>query len=176
MPATVPPAVAFQPAVTVGGALPPFPENGQDPAVGQPMPAMLGYDADGHQAVIHDPSHPRRALLVFVAPWSPDSPDLLDAVSRLPANAGMSAPSELIVIVTGSRPNLPHFPPTRWLAGIEWSDPVVLDDAQESFGRTVGLSGFPFVVLLDAEGLVVHRSVGLAAVADVQHGLVSGES
>ena len=50
-----------------GEALPPLPEGGEDPAIGEPAPVLTGVDFDGSAVTVGDGAQ----VVSFVASWCP---------------------------------------------------------------------------------------------------------
>jgi hypothetical protein len=68
-------------------------------------------------------------------------------------------------VSTAVNPGLPNFPPDRWLDANDWTYPVVADDVdleREVFVavHAMGVTAFPFVVLIDGDGVVQARWEG----------------
>ena len=67
-----------------------------------------------------------------------------------------------MAIATATNPTNPNFPPSDWLTREEFPAlwPVMVDDGENKAGNAFGATGYPFFVLLDAEGKVVFRGSG----------------
>ncbi len=46
----------------------------------------------------------------------------------------------------------PNFPPADWLQDEGWSGDVLVDDESMTAATAYGLAGYPFLVMLDADG------------------------
>lgn len=146
-----------------GEALPAFAEGG-DPALGTSAPVLSGFDYAGEPVTI-DAAANGPTMVVVVAHWCPhcnvEIPKLvqLDEEGRIPDTVNVVAVSSAL------NPEAPNFPPDRWLEEIGWTRPVLADGIDLGTGSFVGyqaygVSGVPFVVLLDGQGNVVQRWAG----------------
>lgn len=145
-------------AVTVDGtALTPFASGSADPAVGQPAPVVTGVNFDGDPVTIGG-SGPE--IVAFVAHWCPhcqnEVPELVQAGNSpdWPDNV------EVVAVASATSDNRDNYPPSAWLARENWQWDVLADDADSAASQAYGLSGFPFLVFLDADGNVALRTAG----------------
>ncbi|HEX4902206.1 MAG TPA: TlpA disulfide reductase family protein [Acidimicrobiales bacterium] len=143
--------------VTVRGeALPPL-GDGQDPAVGTPAPELEGVSVDGTPTNVEPAGRP--TLLAFLAHWCPHCQAELPRLVDL-ADAGELDDLRAVAVLTGTDESRPNFPPGEWIEDEGWEGEVLLDDADQPAAAAYGLSSYPFLVLLDADGNVVARSAG----------------
>ncbi|MEX2627947.1 MAG: TlpA disulfide reductase family protein [Ilumatobacteraceae bacterium] len=157
-----------------GDPLPPLPDAGNDPALGQRPPTLVAEDASGTVHTISaDIDGPY--MLVFLAHWCPacnaEVPNLveLDDTGRVPADL------DVYGVLTAISPDQPGFPPSEWIADFGWPWVAVadgvdfdVDPPQWAAAEAFGLSAFPYVVLVD-DGIVVDRwagELGVDALAD----------
>ncbi len=146
--------------VTVtGAALPRFDDTARtDDAVGAAIPTVAGQSFDGTPVNIADDG--KAKVLMFVTHWCPHcraevprlAPDL--RANPLPANV------EMITVSTSVDSAAPNYPPSKWLAGVNWPAPVLADDANSSAAQAYGLSAYPYFVFVDAKNKVVSRTSG----------------
>lgn len=143
-----------------GDPLPAFggdPSN--DPAVGTRAPTVSGTSFDGEQRRIGGDHGPQ--VISFLASWCPaceqEMPDLTAWLEddRLPDGV------ELVAVSTFLDEGRPNWPPDAWFEGFGYPGPILVDDADSTAAETFGLSGTPFWVAVDEEGVVTHRSSGL---------------
>jgi cytochrome c biogenesis protein CcmG/thiol:disulfide interchange protein DsbE len=66
----------------------------------------------------------------------------------------------IVAVSTGVRPDEDNYPPSAWFAGDVWPTPILLDDSENGLAQTYGLTGFPYWVVVDADGNVVRRLSG----------------
>jgi len=138
----------------------PYPDDGQDPALGLPSPVITALDYDGAEVVLGAPG--RAQVLVFLAHWCPvcdqELPTLRDVVSA----GGVPDSVDLVFVTTGLDPGRPNWPPRRWLADAGLADvTTVRDDLGDPLMRAYGLRAYPAWAVIDAEGTLVARRQGL---------------
>lgn len=149
-------------------------DAGSDPVLGQRPPTLVAEDASGTVHTI-SPDIDGPYMLVFLAHWCPacnaEVPNLveLDDDGRIPADLAVYG------VLTAISPDRPGFPPSEWIAGLDWPWVAVadgvdfdVDPPQWAAAEAFGLSAFPYVVLVD-DGVVVDRwagELGADALAD----------
>jgi len=138
---------------------PPLPElgDGTDAALGTPAPVVEGTDPEGSGVTIGEPGGP--TLVAFLAHWCPHCQNEVPVLVDLAAEGELDG-VRLVAVLTGTDEGAPNYPPVAWLEREEWSGEIILDDERGTAARAYGLSGFPFVVALDAEGNVAGRVSG----------------
>jgi thiol-disulfide isomerase/thioredoxin len=152
------------PVTISGDPLPVFKTSTADAAVGMTAPDVSGTSFDGKAVRIANDG--KAKIVMFVAHWCPHcrrEVPLLAAdleQSPLPANV------EMITVSTSVNPSAPNYPPSTWLADANWPTPVIADDAQNSAATAYGITGFPYLVFVDAQGRVVYRASGEMTVAE----------
>lgn len=141
-----------------GDALPELPDAGDDPARGTPAPSVAGVDFD-QQPVNVQPDQDGPLILIFLAHWCPhcqrEVPVVQDAVEAGEVPDGV----RLVAVATGIDENQPNYPPNLWLEGEDWTVPTIVD-TQGEVAEAYGLSGFPYWVVIGAEGEVQARFSG----------------
>lgn len=150
------PAAAFAAVSVEGTALPDFDDADPDPAVGTQAPRLFGEAPDG-TAVSFEADEP--TLLVFLAHWCPhcqaEVPRLVDL-----AAAGELDGVRLLAVLTGTNADAPNYPPAAWLEREGWPADVLLDNDTFSAGAAYGLTTYPYMVAVAADGTVVGRASG----------------
>lgn len=146
--------------VTVSGdALPLFDDPADDPAVGQPAPALSGTGLDGQPLEI-TPGDGTPKVIAFFAHWCPvcqtEVPLLVDWVDDGLVPEG----SELVAVSTGVDPARGNYPPGAWFRREGWEQPTLVDDSTSPAARAYGLAAYPYLVAVDGEGNVVQRVSG----------------
>ncbi len=151
--------VAGSPTIT-GEALPPAGDTdpGDDPAVGQPAPRIEGADFAGNPVSIGGTGSPQ--LVVFMASWCSFCRDELPEVAAWLNEGGPDGDVEVIAVSTLHRPDDTNWPPDAWFSRVGYPGPVITDDADGSVARAFGLTGTPYWVGIDAEGIVQVRASG----------------
>jgi hypothetical protein len=72
----------------------------------------------------------------------------------------MPADVDLVTVATSNDPARGNFPAGDWLRREEWSVPTIVDDKQSQAGSALGVSGFPYFIVADAQGKIVYRTSG----------------
>ena len=143
-----------------------------DPSVGLVAPLISGLDFEG-DAIAVDPSARGPYMIVFLAHWCPhcnaEVPRLLDW------KGSGAVPTELNVlgVATAVSESAPNYPPAEWFSNRGWSWPVLVDqslgDGEGGVAATAfGATGWPYFVIIGADGLVKARVSGEIEVSDLQ--------
>jgi thiol-disulfide isomerase/thioredoxin len=151
-----------RPVTVSGETLPTFPgglASPDDPAIGLVAPTLSGQDFEGDPVTIA-PDESKKMIL-FVAHTCPhcraEIPRLrawLDS-HEVPAGVG------LYLVSSNVQPSGPNYPPSEWLARERMDGvPTLADDEANSAITAYGISGFPYLVMLDGDGRVVSRLSG----------------
>lgn len=152
-------ASEFQNVVVVGDALPKFADAANDPALGRPAPVLEGFGFLGNE-VTTTPGNPM--LLVFLAHWCPFCQKEVPVLVRWNQSGLVPSDLDVIAVTTGTDPTQPNYPPSAWLANERWPElwPVLVDNQDQTAANSFGLSGYPFMVLIDGDGNVRWRNSG----------------
>lgn len=152
-------ASEFQNVVVVGDPLPKFGDASNDPAVGLAAPVLEGFGFLGNE-VTTTPGNPM--LLVFLAHWCPFCQKEVPVLVKWNQSGLVPSDLDVIAVTTGTDPTQPNYPPSAWLANERWPElwPVLVDNEDQTAANTFGLSGYPFMVLIDGEGNVRWRNSG----------------
>ncbi|HEX6311205.1 MAG TPA: TlpA disulfide reductase family protein [Acidimicrobiia bacterium] len=145
-------------AVQVDGrALPDFEDPVDDPAVGDPAPGLEGVGFDGEPVATPEAGTP--FVAVFLAHWCPHCQAEVPRIVSL-ADAGGTEGVDVLGIATGTNPDAPNYPPEDWLERERWPFPVLEDTADGRAASAYGLTSYPLLVFVDAEGRVAARVSG----------------
>ena len=162
-----------QPVTVTGEVLLPYDSaDPQDSSVGSPAPLLSGFDFQG-DAVAVDPTANGPYMVVFLAHWCPhcnaEVPRLLDW------KGSGAVPTELNVlgVATAASESAPNYPPSEWFSNKGWSWPVLVDESQGDgqagkAASAYGATGWPFFVIVGADGLVKARVSGAIEVSELQ--------
>ena len=147
--------------VTVTGALLPELTSGDDPAVGTPAPGLSGFDFRGNTVNINTAESRANTLMVFLAHWCPacneEVPKLIEWREQ-----GLIPPDLRVVgVTTGSRDDAPNWPPSDWISEMKWPFEVLADSKEQTAALAYGLSAYPFMAIVDAEGNLRARFSGV---------------
>jgi len=141
-----------------GAALPQMSDTGTDPAVGSVFPSVTGQQFDGKQLTIAPDGKPH--IIMVVAHWCPHCQAEVPRIQKWLDKDGMPADVELVTVATSNDPAKGNFPAADWLRREKWSVPTIVDDKQTQAGTALGVSGFPYFIVTDAQGKVVYRTSG----------------
>ena len=146
--------------VTVEGkALPTLPDTGPDPAKGETAPILKGENFQGEPVTIAPAGKPR--MVVFLAHWCPHCNAEAPRLAAYLADAGMPTDADLTIVPTGSNVDAPNWPPSQWVQDMKLGNvQTLVDNKRQTAALAYGLPGYPFIVLLDAQGKVIERRSG----------------
>jgi thiol-disulfide isomerase/thioredoxin len=154
------------PVEVIGDPLPPLVSNDftSDPAVGTPAPVLVGVDYDGNPIRI-DAEAAGPTMVVFLAHWCSHCNAEIPVINQLRDDGRIPDDVNVVAVSTAISPGQPNFPPDRWLDDKDWSYRALADGVDmtnESFigASAFGVTGFPFVALLDDNGNVAARWSG----------------
>jgi cytochrome c biogenesis protein CcmG/thiol:disulfide interchange protein DsbE len=148
-----------------GEALPMFGgDTATDPAIGSAAPTMVGTDFAGNPVRV-DAATDGPTMLVFLAHWCPHCNAEVPVLNGLRDAGRFPDDLNVIAVSTAVRPDRPNFPPSEWIDDVDWTYPVIADGVDMAAGTFLGpaaygLDGFPFTVLIDADGNVAARWSG----------------
>lgn len=152
------------PVAVVGEPLPPFPREGDDPAVGMTAPVLVGETFDGElvriDAAVDGPS-----WVVFLAHWCPHCNDEIPVINQLRDEGRIPDGVNVVGVSTAFNPGQPNWPPGEWLDELDWTFTAIrdgIDVERETYiaADAFGIGGFPFSMLVDGDGTVVERWSG----------------
>jgi thiol-disulfide isomerase/thioredoxin len=146
-----------RPVEVSGTALPTYAAGVTDAAVGAVAPTLSGQQFDGTPI---DVTPGRPTLVIFLAHWCPHCQREVPVLTQWEADGGVPEGVDVIGVATATDPALPNYPPSQWLADENFPFPVMADSATSDAAIAYGLSGYPYFVLLDADGKVVQRASG----------------
>jgi len=140
-----------------GGSLVSFPDSGPDQAIGKPAPTIFGQSFDGSKVIVE----PNKATMyVLLAHWCPHCQREVPQLVRWMADGKVPAGLQVIGISTSATSERPNYPPSSWLEREQFPWPVIADDTANSAASAMGLTGFPYFVLVGADGNVLLRQSG----------------
>jgi cytochrome c biogenesis protein CcmG/thiol:disulfide interchange protein DsbE len=152
----------FSDIAVSGEALPSFDSvsTATDAAIGLPAPVVSGKGFTGTEITTDGAGTP--TLLVFLAHWCPHCQREVPLLVEWEKDGKTPTGVDVIAVATGTDPANPNFPPSEWLAREEFPAlwPVIADSADKKAANAFGLSGYPYFVLVDAQGNVFKRLSG----------------
>lgn len=146
------------PVTITGSPLVPLPDGADDPAVGTPAPQLSGFTFDGSAVTIDPSSGP--VMLVFLAHWCPHCNREIPELLKWRDSGAMPANLQVIAVTTAVNPDRDFYPPSEWIVDKGWTWPVLADSETSEAAQAMGVSGFPFSVIIGEDGNVLARSSG----------------
>jgi len=149
----------FNSVEVVGDPLPEYSDSASDTAIGMTAPILTGKGFTGN-TIVTGPGTP--TLLVFLAHWCGYCQREVPLLVQWNRDGLVPSGLDVIAIATSTDPASPNFPPSEWLAREEFPPlwPVMTDSGEKTAANAMGVSGFPFFVLLDSSGKVALRISG----------------
>jgi len=149
----------FNSVEVVGDPLPEYSDSASDTAIGMTAPILTGKGFTGN-TIVTGPGAP--TLLVFLAHWCQYCQREVPLLVQWNRDGLVPSGLDVIAIATSTDPASPNFPPSEWLAREEFPPlwPVMTDSGEKTAANAMGVSGFPFFVLLDSRGKVALRISG----------------
>jgi thiol-disulfide isomerase/thioredoxin len=144
--------------VVSGTPLPPMPQTGLDPAIGQPVPSISGTGLEGESIQI-GPDGGAQAI-VILAHWCPHCQAELPVLSEWLASNQSPPGVRVVALSTGIDAMRPNYPPSAWLEREGWTQPTLVDDAGSTGLAALGMTTFPAFVFVDSDGTVAMRMTG----------------
>jgi cytochrome c biogenesis protein CcmG, thiol:disulfide interchange protein DsbE len=149
----------LQPVTIVGDPLPALQSGEPDEAVGLTAPTLEGFGFDG-QPITIEPGSGGPMLVVVFAHWCPHCNNELPVLAQWRDEGMVPEGLQVVGISTAAEENAPNFPPSEWVVEMDWTWPVLVDDAAQDAALAYGVSGYPFFAVLDEDGTVQTRGSG----------------
>jgi thiol-disulfide isomerase/thioredoxin len=157
----------YQDVTVTGDPLSRLPEAGDDPAVGTTPPTLSGFGLDGAPITI-DPSSGKPTMVVFLAHWCPHCNREVPRLVEWNDGGGVPADLQIVGVSTGARDDAPNWPPSEWIKDVKWPWPVMADTQDQVAAQAYGLPGYPYFVLIGADGQVKYRQSGEVPIAQLE--------
>ena len=162
-----------------GDLLPTLVDPHGDESVGMPIPSLIGENFEGEVVAVR-PTDGVATLVVFLAHWCPHCNNEIPEINRIRDADAWPSGLRVVGVSTAVAPQRPNFPPQGWLAEKDWTYDVIADayDADRSTfiaAEAFGVTGFPFMVLIDESGLIRGRwggELGALALAELVTSLI----
>lgn len=155
--------------VSAGAPLPKFEGNGTaDGAIGMTMPVLDGATFDGTPITIGGATD-GPTFYAFLAHWCPHCNDEIPELIELRNRDGIPEGMNLVGVSTGVDNTGPNYPPSKWLADKNWPAewPVLADNAASEAFTFNGGGGFPYLMVVGADGTVLDRASGTKSAEDL---------
>ncbi|HSP29134.1 MAG TPA: redoxin family protein [Ilumatobacteraceae bacterium] len=156
-----------RPVEVTGAPLPALGE-GADPAIGSPMPVIVGATFDGNALTVGGPTD-GPTLYAFLAHWCPACNEEIPEMVQLRNRGGVPEGMNVVAISTAVETSGPNYPPSKWIVDKEWPSewPVMADSAESTSFVVAGGGAFPYLMVVDAEGTVLARASGVKSAEDL---------
>ena len=159
----------FSDITVTGDALPSFDSTSTavDTAIGLPAPVVTGKGFTGTEITTDGNGTP--TMIVFLAHWCPHCQREVPLLVQWEKDGKTPTGIDVIAVATGTDPANPNYPPSEWLAREEFPAlwPVIADSKDKEAANAFGLSGYPYFVLVDAQGNVFKRMSGEVSMDDL---------
>ena len=148
----------LRPVVVEGSVLPPLGDPNNDPAVGLAAPVLDGESFDGSAVTTASEGGP--VMVVVLAHWCPHCNNEIPRLLELEDAGRFPDDLKIVGVSTGVRADRPNFPPSDWIVESGWLWPVIADDVDFAGAEAFGVTAFPFMTVVDADGTVRARWSG----------------
>ena len=159
----------FSDITVTGDALPAFDSvsTAVDTAIGMPAPVISGKGFTGTSITTEGTGTPM--LVLFLAHWCPHCQREVPLLVQWEKDGKTPTGIDVIAVATGTDPANPNYPPSEWLAREQFPAlwPVIADSKDKAAANAFGLSGYPYFVLVDAQGNVFKRASGEVSMDDL---------
>lgn len=129
-----------------------------DAAVGTKPPELAGQGFTGKAVSIVPGGKPK--LVVFVAHWCPHCRAEVPRLVQWMSEGKKPDTLDVYAVSTSVKPDQVNYPPSSWLDKEKFTVPTIADDEQQTAAAAWGLPGYPYLVLLKADGTVAARASG----------------
>ncbi|MET0145152.1 MAG: TlpA disulfide reductase family protein [Ilumatobacteraceae bacterium] len=153
--------------VTVEGAPLPRGEAPDDPSVGDTVPTLRGEDYAGASTAIV-PGQDGPLMIVVMAHWCPHCNNEVPKLIEWGASGAVPDGLQVVGVSTAASDEAPNFPPGEWLQDLGWDWPVIADDADQTAAQALGVTGYPFIMFVDATGDLMFRVAAELPIDDIQ--------
>lgn len=155
----VPSDIVYGAVEVSGQPLPEFTGEETDPAIGMAAPAVAGTTYAGESIEIV-PGQGGPMMVVFLAHWCPHCNAEIPVLNEWRDSGAIPADLRVVGVSTSVTDQRPNFPPAQWLADRAWTWPALADDETSSALAAYGGTGFPYFVVIGADGTVRARNAG----------------
>ncbi len=132
--------------------------SGSDPAVGMIVPEITANQFNGKPLTITPGKDPY--VLAFLAHWCVHCNKEVPIIVNLEKQNKLPEGVEFFAVATGTSDKEINFPPSQWLEDRGWPWRKIADDKQFSVADKLGLTGYPYLIFVNADGTVSQRISG----------------
>jgi len=144
--------------VDVEGEFLPAMENRYDPAVGLAAPLIKGVDMAGNPVVLQE--YAETTIVIVLAHWCPHCRNEVRELASYFLDNPLPEGIRVVSIATSINPTRANYPPHKWFENEQWNIPVIVDNSDSDIARAMGVSSFPFFIVIDSNGDVSLRIAG----------------
>ena len=148
-----------QPVVIEGTILDSLGDEAIDPMLGQVAPTLNGATFDG-SGVSVNPGDGQAYMIVFLAHWCPHCNREVPRLIEWQASGAVPSELQVVGVSTAVASDRPNYPPSQWVVEKGWTWPILADSSSREAAEAYGVSGFPFFVIVGADGTVKARVSG----------------
>jgi len=148
-----------QSVVIEGTILEPLGDEAIDPMVGQVAPTLNGATFDG-SGVSVTPGDGQAYMVVFLAHWCPHCNREVPRLIEWQASGAVPSELQVVGVSTAVASDRPNYPPSQWAVDKGWTWPMMADSTSMEAAEAYGVSGYPFFVIVGADGEVKVRVSG----------------
>ncbi len=130
-------------------------------------PTLTGEDYAGNPVTV-TPGEDGPLMLVFLAHWCPHCNAEIPVLQEWEASGAIPEDLSIVGVSTAVAPDRPNYPPGEWLTRMGWTWPVLADDDEGTFAEQYGVTGFPYIVFIDADGAVTGIESGEQPISRLQ--------
>jgi cytochrome c biogenesis protein CcmG/thiol:disulfide interchange protein DsbE len=138
-----------------------------DPAIGTAFPTIEGQTFDGTPITVGGPTD-GPTMVVYLAHWCPHCNAEIPELVELNDTGGIPEELTVVGVSTAVDATAPNYPPSSWLADKGWPWKAMADDEASTGFVVSGGSGFPYLVILDADGKIIARDSGEKSAEDLK--------
>jgi cytochrome c biogenesis protein CcmG, thiol:disulfide interchange protein DsbE len=144
-----------------------------DPAVGVDAPLLSGMNFAG-EPIVMDPATKGPYMLVFLAHWCPHCNAEVPRLNDWKHSGAVPPELNVIGVATAVSSASANYPPASWFSNKGWEWPVMVDEKNGDSGdagkaaQAYGASGWPYFVIVGADGKVKVRVSGEVEISELQ--------
>jgi thiol-disulfide isomerase/thioredoxin len=170
---TTPGVPDSQPVKVTGTKLDPYDAAKKpDPAVGKDAPVLEGKNFQGEPITV-DAKKNGATMLVFLAHWCPHCNREVPRLNDWKHSGQVPPDLDVIGVATAVSPTSVNYPPGQWFSSKGWEWPVLVDQSKGDGAAGVGAdaygaTGWPYIVIVGADGKVKVRVSGEIEISELQ--------
>jgi thiol-disulfide isomerase/thioredoxin len=157
----------YQDVTVTGDPLSRLPDGGDDPDIGATPPTLRGFGLNGGPISIDPGASGKPMMVVFLAHWCPHCNREVPRLVEWHDSGAVPADLQIIGVSTAATNERPNWPPSQWIQDVKWPWPVMADSEDQAAAAAYGLPGYPYFVLIGADGTVKHRQSGEVPIEDL---------